>query len=140
MLTKSLLKKLLEEDIDDRKAVVFFDSDRKFYETAHKYCVKRLPLDVFYKNCTFVDFVKRQSIDFGQIVSVIECFPTLNAELHNDPRQIDTCLEEFMIFQSLTDQNIPSHALNDAKVDVKPHKVFHRMDIIWGFLRVRFPC
>ena len=140
MLTKSLLKKLLEEHIDDRKAVVFFDSDRKFYETAHKYCVKRLPLDVFYKNCTFVDFVKRQSIDFGQIVSVIECFPTLNAELHNDPRQIDTCLEEFMIFQSLTDQNIPSHALNDAKVDVKPHKVFHRMDIIWGFLRVRFPC
>ena len=133
------MKKLLEEDIDDRKAVVFFDSARKFYETAHKYCVKRLPLDVFYKNCTFVDFAKRQSIDFEQIVSVIECFSTLNAAFHNDPRQIDACLEEFMIFQSLTDENIPSHAWNDAKVDVKPHKVFHRMDIILGYLRVRFP-
>ena len=140
LLTNSLLKKLLEEDIDDRKAVAFFDSARKFYETAYKYCVKWFPLDdVFYKNCTFVDFAKRQSIDFEQIVSVIECFPTLKAKLHNDPRQLDACLEEFMIFQGLTDENIPFVAWNDAKVDVKPDKVFHRMDIIWGYLRERFP-
>ena len=140
MLTKSLLKKLLEEGTDNRKADVFFDSARKFYETAYKYCVKWLRLDnVFYKNCTFVDFAKCQSIDFVQIVSAIECFPTLNAKLHNDPRQLDTCLEEFMVFQGLTDENIPSHAWNDAKVDVTPDKVFHHMDIIWGYLRERFP-
>ena len=139
LLTNSLLKKLLEEDIDDRKADVFFDSARKFYETAYKYCVNWFPLDdVFYKNFTFIDFAKRQSIDFEQIVSVIECFPTLKAKLYNDPRQIDACLEKFMIFQGLTDENIPSHAWNDAKVDVKPDKVFHRMDIIWGYLRERF--
>ena len=59
---------------------------RKFYETAYKYCVKWLPLDeVFYENCTFVDFAKRQFIDFEQIVSVIKRFPTLNAKFHNDP-------------------------------------------------------
>ena len=99
LLTKSLLKKLLEEDIDDRKAGVFFDSFCKFYETAYKFCIKWLPLDdVFYKNCTFVDFANRQSIDFEQIVSVIECFPTLNAKLHNEPHQLEACLEEFMIF------------------------------------------
>ena len=86
LLTKSLLKKLLAEDINDRKADVFFDSARKFFETAYKYCVNWLPLDnVFYKNCTFVDFAKRQFIDFEQIVSVIERFPALNAKLHNDP-------------------------------------------------------
>ena len=44
-----------------------------------------------------------------------------------------------MIFQGLTDENIPSHTWNDAKVDVKPDKVYHRMDIIWGYLRERVP-
>ena len=69
LLTKSLLKKLLEEDIGDRKAGVFFDSARELYETAYKYCIKWLPLDDgFYKNCTFADFAKHQSIDFEQIV------------------------------------------------------------------------
>ena len=43
-----------------------------------------------------------------------------------------------MNIQGLTDKNIPFHAWNDAKVDVKPDKVFHRMDIIWGYLRERF--
>ena len=96
------MKKLLEEDTDDRKADVFFDSARTFYETTYKYCVKWLPLDnVFYKNCTFVDFPKCQSIDFEQILSVIECFPTSHATLHNNPHQLDACLEEFMIFQGL---------------------------------------
>ena len=45
LLIKSLLKKLLEEDIGDRKTGVFFDSAREFYKTAYKYCVKWLPLD-----------------------------------------------------------------------------------------------
>ena len=109
LLTKSLLKKLLQGDIDDRKALVFFDSAQKFYETAYKYCVKWLPLDnVFYKNCTFVDFEKHQSIDFEQIVSIIGCFPTLNAKFYNDPCQLDACLEE-LIFLGLTDK-ISSHA------------------------------
>ena len=111
MLTKSILKKLLEEDLDNRKADVFFNSTRKFYETAYKYCVKCFPLDdIFSKNCTFVHFAKRQSIDFEQIASAIECFPTLNAILHNDPHQLDACLEEFMTFQGFTDENIPCHA------------------------------
>ena len=125
LFTKSLLKQLLEENIEDRKADVFFDS-----ATEYKYCVKWLPLDDdFYKNCTFVDYAKRQSIDFQQIVSIIECFPTLNAKFNNDPPQLDACLEEFMIFSGLTDDNIPSHAWNDAKIEVKPDKVFHRMYI-----------
>ena len=69
LLTKSLLKKLLEEDIGDRKAGVFFGSTCELYETAYKYCIKWLPLDDgFYKNCTFADFAKHQSIDFEQIV------------------------------------------------------------------------
>ena len=64
LLTKSLLK-LLEEGTDNRKAEVFFDSVHKFYKTAYKYCVKWLPHDKdFYKNCTFVEFAKHQSIDF----------------------------------------------------------------------------
>ena len=44
-----------------------------------------------------------------------------------------------MIFQGLTDENIPYHAWNDVKVDVKPDKVFHCMDIIWGCSREIFP-
>ena len=139
LLTKLLLKKFLQKGIDNKKAVSF-DIACKFYETACKYYIKWLPLDdVFYKNCTFVDFAKSQSTDFVQIVSLIECFPTLNAKLHNDPRQLDACLEEFMIFQGLTDENIPSHGWNDMKADVKPDKVFHRVDIIWGYLREIFP-
>ena len=95
------------------------------------------PLDnVFYKNCTFVDFEKRQSINFEQIVSIIGCFPILNAKFHNNPCQLDACLEE-LIFLGLTDK-ISSHAWNDAKVDVKPGKVFHCMDIIWDYLTERF--
>ena len=139
LLTKLLLKKLLQKDIDNKKAVSF-DIAHKFYEIACKYCMQIFPLDdVFYENCTFVDFAKSQSIDFVQIVSLIECFPTLNAKLHNDPRQLDACLEEFMIFQGLTDENIPSHGWNNMKADVKPDKVFHRVDIIWGYLREIFP-
>ena len=59
--------------------------------------------------------------------------------MHDNHCQLDACLEEFMIFQGLTDENIPSHTWNDAKVDVKPDKVCHRMDIIWGYLRERVP-
>ena len=59
--------------------------------------------------------------------------------MHNDRHQRNTSLDKFMIFQGLTDENIPSHASNGAKVDIKPDKVFHRMDIIWGYLMERFP-
>ena len=60
--------------------------------------------------------------------------------MHSDRHQLNTSLDEFMIFQGLlTDENIPSHASNGAKVDIKPDKVFHRMDIIWGYLMERFP-
>ena len=59
--------------------------------------------------------------------------------MHNDRHQRNTSLDEFMIFQGLTDENIPSHASNGAKVDIKPDKVFHHMDIIWGYLMERFP-
>ena len=59
--------------------------------------------------------------------------------MHSDRHQINTSLDEFMIFQGLTDENIPSQTSNGAKVDIKPDKVFHRMDIIWGYLMERFP-
>ena len=63
ILTKALLTKLLDDwDILENSSDCFYDV-RAFYETAYEYCLKWLPADdTLYKNCRFLDFLKRNTI------------------------------------------------------------------------------
>ena len=64
ILTKALLTKLLDDwDILQNSSDCFYDGVRAFYETAYEYCLKWLPADdTLYKNCRFLDFLKRNTI------------------------------------------------------------------------------
>ena len=137
LVTKSKLRKWIEEDIGNIQVDFFYNSMREFYKTAYMYCVKWLPLDnVLYKNCTFLDFSKKSSAGFHQVMSIVEGFPTWNKELCSGPQHLDACEEQFMMYQGLSKENIPENIWNEAKVEISTtEKDFYRMDIIWEYLR-----
>ena len=74
------------------------------------YCVKWLPLDnVIYKNCISLDFPKKYSASFDQVMLIVEAFLSWNKELCSDPQHLDECKEEFIMHHGLTKANIPEN-------------------------------
>ena len=97
MTKKSKLRKLMEEDTDNNQEDLFYDSVRDLYKTAYMNCVKWLPLDsVLYKSCTFLDFPKKSSASFDQVMWIVEDFPTWNKKLCSNPQHLDVYQEEFI--------------------------------------------
>ena len=95
------------------------------------YWVKWLHLGNFlYKNCTFLDFSKKSSASFDQVMSIVEGFPTWHKKLQRFSTP-DACEEEFMMYQGLSKEHIPENIWNEAKINISTtEKEFYCRDII----------
>ena len=139
-MTRQKLNQLLKEDIDDRIADKFFDAVRGFYETAYNYCRKWLPLnDPFLKHCQFINFDERIKHSFVDVTEIIKLMPHLHGKFQFDVSLLDQLEEEVLAYQGMEKNEIPQYVWDQAAVYEKETIVYHRMDIIWAYLRQPFP-
>ena len=116
ILTKTLLAKLLDDgDILENSSDCFYDGVRAFYKTVYEYCVKWLSADD-YKNCRFLDFSKRSTISFDCLTEILALFSNRFDGYINDPRKLDCLEEEYMIYQSMEESEIPKDIWDAAAV------------------------
>ena len=83
-------------DIAQNNVDCFFNGVRDFFVKAFNYCVKWFPLDdSFIKYSVFVDFEKRNDINFDSIQEVIQSFHVIKNKLVKDPSLSNVIEEEF---------------------------------------------
>ena len=117
LLTTKRLNELLDEgDITNNDVDKFFDAVRSFYEAAYDYCIKWLPADdALYKNSTFIDFFKRNLLKFDHITELLAKFPKRFSNYIANPQELDALEEEYLIYQSLGETDIPQ-SIWDASI------------------------
>ena len=110
IVTRNILKRLFDNgDVAQNDVDCFSNAVHDFFVKAFNYRVKWLPLDdSFIKNSVFVDFEKRNDINFDSIQEVIPSFNVINNKLMEDRLLLNTVEEEFMDYQALTKDDIPS--------------------------------
>ena len=118
ILTKRKVKERLENgDISQEAFDRFFDGARAFFSKAYQYCVKRLPLeDSLLQNCKFVDFDLRSISSFDSIQRTFESFDTVNRQLIERPKLLDTIEEGFMEYQARVKGDVPQRIWDEAFV------------------------
>ncbi|CAB4014767.1 ATP-dependent DNA helicase [Paramuricea clavata] len=147
MVTKGKMRSLLDEgDINLRSIDKFYDGIREFYSTAFAYCTKWLPLNnTLLKNCVFVDFKKRNQCSMDNVEEVLSALEHIHSDLIHDPRAMDILEEEFLVYQAMAETDIPEHIWKESVVTEKTNVdggetlTYHRMDMIWGYLRDKLP-
>ena len=84
------LKKLLQEDINERTLDEFLSAAQSFSETTYNYCRKWLPLNYpFFKHCQFVNFGKRLEYGIEEIMQIITMMAHLHGKLQVDVSLVD---------------------------------------------------
>ena len=126
----------------------FFDSIRQFYETAFVYCLKWLPPNnALLKHCRFINFNDqlkftfddRLKFTFDDVQEIISLFPTIYKDLYTEQSELDLVKEEFLLHQGLGEEEIPQSVWYDSRVYDKEQVKYHRMDILWAYLRKPLP-
>ena len=107
--------KLFEDGAISRNQVdKFYDSVREFHTTAIAYCTRWLPLDdPLLKNCVFIDFKHRNDCSMDNIEEVLSALDHILGELINDPKAVDDLEEDFLVYQSMSDTDIPAHVWDE---------------------------
>ena len=147
LVTRGQLRKLLNEgDINICDVDKFYDGVRRFYIAAFTYCTKRLPLDnPLFKNCVFIDFNERNKCSMDNVEGVLSSLGHIHRDVINNPRAMDTLEEEFLVYQAMSEADIPAHIWKESKVEEKFDNdnaetvTYHRMDMIWGSLQEKLP-
>ena len=83
----------------------------------------------------FVDFEKRNNINFESIQEVIQSFNIINKKLIKDPSLLNTVEEEFIDYQALAKDDIPSSIWEVAKLSDNSNC----MNVTWGYLKSQLP-
>ena len=147
LVTRGQLRKLLNEgDIDICDVDKFYDGVRRFYIAAFTYCTKWLPLDYpLFKNCVFIDFNERNKCSMDNVKGVLSSLGHIHRDVINNPTAMDTLEEEFLVYQAMSEADIPAHIWKESKVEEKLDNdnaetvTYHRMDMIWGSLQEKLP-
>lgn len=117
-------------DISEHDQAKFYRSVRAFYERAMEYALLNLPLeDALLQNAGFVNFHVRETATFQQVEYFVERFGALLP--FQSPREMDVLLDEFVEYQLLQDDDIPSDVWDKASIVIDDDTTYHRMDIVW---------
>ena len=76
---------------------------------------------------------------FDSVQCRVEFFDTINWQLIECPKLLDTLEEEFMEYQAMVKGDTPQHISGEAFVKDTSQSDRYRMDKVWGYLRQRFP-
>lgn len=85
-----------------------------------------------HENCQFFDFSKRNTISFECLTEILDLFPN-PFDIHiNDLCKLDELEEEYLIYQSMEESEIPKDIWDVTAVrsDKAKKNVYHRMDLI----------
>lgn len=100
LVTRGQLRKLLNEgDIDISDVDKFYDGVRRFYIAAFTYC----------KKCVFIDFNERNKRSMDNVEGVLSSLGHIHRDVINIPRAMDTLEEEFLVYQAVSEADIPAH-------------------------------
>ena len=120
------LKKLLQEDTDERTSDKFLSAAQSFYETTYDYCRKWLPLNFpFFKHCQFVNFDERLEHGIEEVMQIITMMPHLHGKFQVDVSLVDQLEEEFILYQGMSNNEIPQRTQDEAPVYEKETTVYH---------------
>ena len=95
--------------------------------------------DSLLQNCKFVDFDLRSTSSFDSVQRTVESFHTINRQLLERPELLDTLEEELMEYQAIVKGDVLQHIWDEAFVKDTSRCDHYRMDMVWGYLRQRFP-
>ena len=111
----------------------FHEGAHFYFRDALLYIRKKFPINnEVICNSTWVDVVKRLEASWDNVEFFLEKFPSISfmAEIDND-----SLFEEFIDYQSLTDDDIGAAAWKDAEVTTidrnKQRSVHYRVDVLW---------
>ena len=77
-----------------------------------------------------------------EVLSVLE---HIHRDVIHNPRVMDVLDEKFLVYQAMSEADIPAHIWEEStvseKVDVESDDIvtYHRKDMIWGHLRDKLP-
>ncbi len=132
-LVRGKINSLLNEgDISERQKSNFFNACLEFHRTAFVYALDNFPLDdYFLKHARFLNFYD-QKCTFDSVLFVTE---KLKKHVQFTPQQLAELEQEFLLLQSITLEDMPQHALEEAviRVDPESHDKVYRIDVLWSF-------
>ena len=76
------------------------------------------------------------------VEGVLSSLGHIHRDVMNNPRAMDTLEEEFLVYQAMSEADIPAHIWKESKVEEKldyETVTYHRMDMIWGSLQEKLP-
>ena len=118
----------------------FFDEARESFSKGYQYFVKWLLLeDSLLQNCKFVDYDLRSTSSFDSVQRTVESFDTIRRQLIERPELLDMLEEEFMEYQAMVKGDVLQHSWDEAFVNDTSQSNHYRIDMVWGYLRQRFP-
>jgi hypothetical protein len=87
--------------------------------------------DDFLKHARFLNFYD-QKCTFDSVLFVTE---KLKKHVQFTPQQLAELEQEFLLLQSITLEDMPQHALEEAviRVDPESHDKVYRIDVLWSF-------
>ena len=86
-------------------------------------------------NCNFIKFSQKNALTFAEITNIVTRFPERWKDYVQVPYVLDALEEEFLIYQTMVDADIPSKIWKESKCSKDESKTYHRMDMIWNYLR-----
>ena len=112
---------------------VFYQAVRCFYSSAAEYAVKHLPFnDKVLENSRFVNFEKREVVDFTQVEFFLNKYPNLLP--FASAGELNKLQEEFIDYQMMDTREIPQSIWDSALVKDDDESQHYRMDLIWAHL------
>ena len=147
LLTQSIIDHLLEEgDVSQHEIDCFYAGFRVFFTKAFEYCCLWLRLDdELLKHCVFVDVRNRVNTPFSYVEKTLPFFKHIHQTTVDDPAVLERVHDEYIEFQAMPDTGIPPNIWKNAELVTSEtefdqrRKREIRMDVIWGYLRHRFP-
>ena len=76
---------------------------------------------------------------FDSIQRIVESFDTINQQLMERPKLLNTLEEEFMEYQAMVKGDVPQYIWDEAFIKDTSQPDHYHMDMVWGYLQQRFP-
>ena len=76
---------------------------------------------------------------FDSIQRIVESFDTINQQLMERPKLLNTLEEEFMEYQAVVKGDVPHYIWDEAFIKDTSQPDHYHMDMGWDYLQQRFP-
>ena len=134
MSTRATVNRLLNDGtISDNNYYKFHEAVHYYFKESLSYIQETFPINDVICVSVWIDFSKRWEVLWDNVEFFVHKYKSVTSINDID---CDTWYNEFIDYQTLSNDEIPNTAFHDAKVvDIDEEEVFHyRMDILWWHL------